>query len=56
MEYIDTSTESKYKCKIIGELGEHYMVKWETGDVVWTKKDEVINRKEFVDEGVANNG
>lgn len=55
MEYIDTSIKSKYKCEIIGELGEEYMVRWETGDIVWTKKDKVINREEFVDEGVVNN-
>ncbi|MFW6016057.1 MAG: hypothetical protein ACOCRK_06435 [bacterium] len=42
--YIDTGTEDNMACKIVGELGEYYLIQWECGSRVWRKKKKVIQR------------
>jgi len=42
--YIDTGTEDDMACKIVGELGQHYLVQWECGSRVWREKKKVVQR------------
>lgn len=49
-KYIDTASKDNWHCTIISSLGEHYLIKWETGGMVWRKKDKIIKRKEIKNE------